>query len=827
VATIDMTEFAGLVTAPGLLQRDPASCIDVLNWEFPAPGVIRKRRGFLLTGGNAGGCVYKLFTSQLLNDQVLAHVGATGSAGTQLRYGDGVAALTALTVIGGGSLTRAVDITKRGNKMAMAMCQKNHYLTANEGVARLESNLGAVRYAGMPRGQSSGAYQVAVGGTNLAVGFARAYRVTWHRKDSDGVELGGAPTARWVISNRPYTGSYSGAPAGALATFLVPREFGTVNTALTTSYYWRLWGTKTYDEASGQAGNDELYLVSEAYLTAGDIAGGFVTYSDLTPDEFLGSAPTLHTNTYNFPSTEAGALQGVVNEDAPPPVANDVAYWQDCMWFANYEYRPKATLALIANFADNDTVTFGIGATTLVLRAKNTPSLVDDFRIATGSPTSAIDIRLTVASMLELLNLRAVATGLGIAGYPIGTSSTIPGLFMAEGSRPDLGTNQLSVQSSVPTKFQASFGYSLNTNAPTNAAPNGLTFSKPFRADAVPVINQIFAGPGDATILRVMPLRDMLLVFTDYGIYRVTGRTFADFSIEAFDLSYHLMARECVALCDDKLYAWCYEGIVEIDEGGVRVISAPIEPTIENLISLASGVGTPSGSNALALGAQVLDVNAFAVAYRTQHQIRFHFPQANDPTNLRGCAQWLGFDTRTRTWTKGQFSIDTFDGWLDARSCGVARISDDTLFCGNWVKTGADTFLFSERRKYDSSDFNDTPRDGNTTPVASRLRLQYAVPIQEGSVHWQQTVWNWDAGEVSWRPRPTGLTVTYYGDEGLTGSVAVTPAALSSRTEPPLEVRRNQRLSIQLDHEAAEYAGIVGISQAYRPGTRFARKVTP
>ncbi|MEG7677105.1 hypothetical protein U2060_15300, partial [Listeria monocytogenes] len=70
---------------------------------------------------------------------------------------------------------------------------------------------------------------------------------------------------------------------------------------------------------------------------------------------------------------------------------------------------------------------------------------------------------------------------------------------------------------------------------------NLLRFSKPLRADAVPPINVLSVGNADSRILRVMPFRDRMLVFTDAGIYQVTGRTFADFSVFPFDLGYRLM----------------------------------------------------------------------------------------------------------------------------------------------------------------------------------------------------------------------------------------------------------------------------------------------
>jgi hypothetical protein len=226
------------VTAPGLLSRNAASCIDVLNFEFPAPGVVRKRRGFMTDKGNAGGPVWKMLTSRLMGNNLLAHIGV-GTSGNQLRYGDGSVALTTLSVVGSSALTRPSTTRMQG-----AVCQRNYYATADEGVARVESNIGlaAVRFAGMPRGypMHSGAV---IAGSNIPAGFARAYRVTWHRLDADGIELGGAPTSRMVVSNTTFFGG-TGVTAALRTQFQVPREWGTLNSALGTDYFWKLWGTR-------------------------------------------------------------------------------------------------------------------------------------------------------------------------------------------------------------------------------------------------------------------------------------------------------------------------------------------------------------------------------------------------------------------------------------------------------------------------------------------------------------------------------------------------------------------------------------------------------
>lgn len=811
---IDLTEFAGMVTAPGLLSRSPASCITALNVEFPAPGLIRKRRGFSRQSGNAGGPVWKLLTSQLMDASLLAHVGTTTEA-TNFRFGDGSGAFTAPGIIDGGTMTRSRTV-----RTQMGVCQKNHYVTADEGVGRLEEDFFAAvvgRYAGMPRGLGpTDTSSSLTGGTAFADGAGRAYRITWHRMDASGVELGGAPSSRWVVSNTAaFPGYVAAAAASTVAFILIPFEWGTLDTPLDAAYFYRIWGTRQFLDTS-QLGDDECYLLTEQFLTSTDITNGYVAFTDTTPDEYLLSSPRLHTNLLNFPPDEAGLLQGQANEDAPPPLANDVAYWQDCMWFADVTQRATISVTQIAALANNDTITVRANATALTLTAKTVPAVATDFFIHTAGNTTQ-DIRQTVVNLCDCINVNAGASGL--YAYPLATTTTQPGAFVLEVHRPSAAP--IRFDTSVPTKFSVGDGYILSANEDNFAQTNAMMFSKPLRADAVPPVNLLTAGPSDATILRIFPLRDRLLVFTDYGIWQVTGRTFADFACFPFDLGYRLMGRELVALCDEKVYAWCYEGIVEIDDGGVRVVSTPIEDSILNDLVLA-GAGA---SDPLQAGRDAFAAQGFAVGYRNEHQVRFHFPQADDPADLNACAYWYAFDTRTRAWARGQFTTTLFGGYLDARSCGVVRMSDDRLALGCW-SAGADTFVFLERRAYDGSDYKETARDGTDANIASVVIFQFQVPDMAGAQHWQQLVMNWDNATSSWRTIPTSIEVGF-NTEAASSSNTVAPVRVDTRQEIPQTVRRGQRLLISIGHGLSEYFGITGVSQAYRAGSRFARQVTP
>jgi hypothetical protein len=52
------------------------------------------------------------------------------------------------------------------------------------------------------------------------------------------------------------------------------------------------------------------------------------------------SSPTLHTNQFNFPDAEAGhQARAWLNEDAPPPLANDICEWNDVLWYGDCSAR--------------------------------------------------------------------------------------------------------------------------------------------------------------------------------------------------------------------------------------------------------------------------------------------------------------------------------------------------------------------------------------------------------------------------------------------------------------------------------------------------------
>lgn len=772
-------DFRGLVTAPGLLARAEASASAAFNIVFDEPGVARKRRGFSRSSTSLGGFALACHASEVLGATMLAHYG-TATVASVLRTisASGTAAVPA---IDGASMTRTVPRLAK-----FATGGRSTYFTTDEGVRRVESGLTDVRYAGMPRGSLNLSSITASGTGALLANFSRAYRATWHRKDFDGVELAGAPTSRCRV-----TTTVQGNPVLAVH---LPQEFGTSATPITTSYYLRLWTTRSFPISVGQP-DDEMYLTQERVVTAGNIVAGFALVTDNTPDAFLLASPPLNTNAVNFPFGEAGIAQGIVNADEPPPLANDVAYWADCMWFADISYRDRLSVTLISvngsGLVAGDTVTIDGVVYTATAGA---PIGFSQFQVfTTGNVLD--DIEFTARGLAERINLNTLNTT--CYAYYTSVGQQFPGSLYIERRRP----GGLLFQSSRPLAWRPD---GANINGTVDAQPNGLAFSKPLRSDAVPPVNLFAAGPREATILRIFPYRAGLLVFTTVGIYRVTGTTARDFSLDELDLTYKLLAPSSVCALEDKVYAWCWEGLVEIDDRGVSLISQPITPTVQATFANVQSFG---------FNQAIVFNQAFSVPAKNDHRVMFFFPSPRSGSDY-GCTQWLTFDVRERTWSQGRF------GPNDYRGCGVARASDKVPVV---FSLESDSRFFEERQTYSSSaDYSDTTTANVTSPVSAVLLLQYKVPAPGGSVHWQRSTLTF-VDEAGVNPAPTAITVSF-ATEHTSSGYAVAPAGPVTRLEVPQICRRGNRLRLQISHTTAEAFGLAGVETKFEVGSDVARR---
>lgn len=807
-------DVKGLVLAPGELSKASGSLTVANNVNVEAPGVIRSRNGHEKEATGIGGPLWKMTSTKELGVALLVNHGS-GTVATGLKYGTGTSGWTSIS----GTFTN-----QPATRMQTAVGERNHYVTTDEGVRRIESNLAAA-FAGMPKALALDLAGVTVlsgaPGVVLPDTESVAYRVTWCKKDADGVEMEGAPSSRTVIYNNTRTSGFAGGVTKDITCrILLPTLTLTASSALTTDYYFRLY--RSPNAPLGYSPSDELNLVYEAFLTAGNITAGYVDVTDSTPEEFRKLGPTLYTNATLGGDDGVGG-PGIAQSNNPPPRARDAVLYADCMFYADLLFPSALDLTLLSTVAGTgitaaDTLTIG-GITYTAIAPVATPGVLPAnnefmvFAVAGGSSASEA-LERTAIDLCRCIN--DSSTNTTTWAHYIANPRGLPGVIRLE-SRTN-GASFTAVASAHGAAFRPSLAAAVSAQADTFR--NGFAFSKAGQPDAVPAVNVGFLGRGDTELLRTLVLGESLFMFSDAGLYRLTGRSFADFSVQEFDLSFRLIGRELCCVCDDAIYAWGYQGIARITNAGVEYVSNAIEPKLLDIINTLSAV---TGVDPAQSAYTWLSAYAWSTAYTGRHKVIFAYPTSATDNNKKNCAAALVYDTRMQAWTTWTFSRGADANSTQGYACGVARVFDDILYFGQWDNTGGDNKSFKERRAFVAADYKDDNYDQSNQAIVKTLTWAAMASAPELETHWDELHVLFDVSPTfaAWTT-PTALTSTFTADLASgSGAISIAPTATSrmSRVLVPQAQRRSARMSITVQHStASEYFGLEGLALVHLPG---------
>lgn len=131
-------------------------------------------------------------------------------------------------------------------------------------------------------------------------------------------------------------------------------------------------------------------------------------------------------------------------------------------------------------------------------------------------------------------------------------------------------------------------------------ATNTIFVSKFLEAEAVPIVNRFPIGSQDSKILRCIALRDSLIVFKEDGVFRLNGDSLSNFASTALDTTVILKAVRSAAVLNNSVYALTNQGVVQVTDTSVRIVSRAIEPLLNsvlgktNLNNYTSGVAYES-----------------------------------------------------------------------------------------------------------------------------------------------------------------------------------------------------------------------------------------
>lgn len=309
----------------------------------------------------------------------------------------------------------------------VSFSNKNLYLTNSTGLLKTDAVATSLYAAGVPKGL---AISVSTAGPGTAVGANKyvSYRYVIGRKDANGNTVLGAPSGRVTFkANAGYAENVNvlcEIPAGLDSSYFIQvyrsAEAATdatsdemylvyerqISTATSTKNISQIQRLKVYDDvyqvqvttsaahgfienqlitvtattntsingsyyiyyvtttvfAYTQLGSNTVLSLQSDTGTAvnpGDIAGQTALIVDITPPNLAGA--TLYTS----PSQE-----GAVNANEQPPLASDIAEYQNCMWYADTQSKHRLTIDLL-NGRPLLLTTVTVGSETYTLRSFN------------------------------------------------------------------------------------------------------------------------------------------------------------------------------------------------------------------------------------------------------------------------------------------------------------------------------------------------------------------------------------------------------------------------------------------------------------------------
>lgn len=626
-------KVSGLFTSWSEFSEVPEGALLVADdVNISSDNIIEPRRGFERLAAGYSGSTARTDQLWFYQGKPFSHNGTTLYSASTVSYFDSSSWTTS------GSFTAPSDARIRN-----VQASQNLYFTTSAGVQKLDAFNATPRLSGAFKALD---VQAADNGASGFLGHNNtvAYRIVWGFEDANKNLQLGAPSARVEHTHT----SGGGGSSNVELTFTIPA-------GVTTSWIYQIYRSAAVSTPATP--NDELQLVYENNPTSGQITAGTIAVVDIVPESLRGAT------IYTAPSQEGIAF---ANERAP--LAKDLASFRDVLFYANTtsKHRYRITLLAVsgAGLVADDTVTFG-GTTYTAKAAENIAS--GHFLLVTGG-TASENIRDTALSLVRVINRRSTST---IYAYYLSGPNDLPGQILLE--ERGIGGAAFAINVSRAAAWSPS-GIPSSGSAETSAndnLPNGLAWSKPFQPESVPLPNQVQVGSKSASILRIIPLKDSLIIFKEDGIYRLTG-FYPSFDVELLDSSARLIGSETPAILNNQIYCLTDQGVTVISDS-VKIISRPIENSI---LSLVTG--------ALALTKQV----AVGCSYEVERRYYLWLPTLLTDTYP---TQAFVYNVFTQSWTR------------HTKAATAAVSTTNQLYIGDPTSN----FVLKDRRLGNNTDFGD------------------------------------------------------------------------------------------------------------------------
>ena len=107
----------------------------------------------------------------------------------------------------------------------------------------------------------------------------------------------------------------------------------------------------------------------------------------------------------------------------------------------------------------------------------------------------------------------------------------------------------------------------------------------------MPLVNSFPVGARNKAILRVVALRDSLIILKEDGVFRMNGDSPANFSVTVLDNTIICLDPSSVVLLNNQVLCLSNQGVCLISDSSVQIISRRIEDPIQAILGSSDLVG--------------------------------------------------------------------------------------------------------------------------------------------------------------------------------------------------------------------------------------------
>jgi len=517
-----------------------------------------------------------------------------------------------------------------------------------------------------------------------------AYRMVFGRveKDIDGgsVTRLGAPSSKAIVTSGDYA-------TNVVVTGTLPK-----NARDEISFVQLYRSAQTADVDISPL--DQYSLVYEKELDEDDFNNRQIEITDEVPDSLMGI------------SLYAGSDQeGLGQSNDPPPMAWDMCKFRDFTIYGNITRPSTLSFTIVSvesptGIQSGDVITIsgeflGVSFSESYTAGASENLSLKTFKIYSGG-TTAQNISDTASSLIRVINYDE---DLPIHAFLLSTESDLPGQILLESDNPSYDTFTVDV-SAHPDAYDPALD---ELESDVNTDRNGISVSKSGELEAVPVLNTLKAGDSSSDIVRLIPLRDYVIVLKKDGIYKLQGLTPSGLVINPFDLTTKIIGSETAVSLNSGVWMLSNQGVVSISDGGVEAKSTPIDDQLNRLI------GTYLNN---------LSSSSFAMGYESDRKYVLCVPTSDNPyAEIQYC-----FNYATNTWTT----------WSRKFYTGFIHTEEDKMYVAR--AESLDLGVSKERKTATYHDYVDESLEGVIVSVSdTTITMEDVSAYEAGDILYQNS----------------------------------------------------------------------------------------